>query len=126
MKKAKSIFPTHQFSRSLPDAREKFDTVVYLAVIEHVEDPVSFLRELAVFLNDGQLVITTPHPSVDWVHGLGAAIGLFSKHANEEHGDLLDQARLEMVGAQAGLKLEFYSRFLFGANQVAVYSKVVA
>lgn len=126
MKKAKNIFPTHQFSRSLPDAREKFDTVVYLAAIEHVEDPVSFLRELAVFLNDGQLVITTPRPSVDWVHGLGAAIGLFSKHANEEHGDLLDQARLEMVGAQAGLKLEFYSRFLFGANQVAVYSKVVA
>ena len=122
--KAKVMFPTHQFSRSLPNAREKFDTVVSLAVIEHVNDPVSFLRKLAEFLNDGHLVVTTPHPSVDWVHDLGSAIGLFSKHANEEHGDLLDQARLEMVGSQAGLKLDLYSRFLFGANQVAVYSKV--
>jgi SAM-dependent methyltransferase len=124
LQKAKSMFPAHQFSRSFPNTGEKFDTVVSLAVIEHVDDPVSFLRELAEFLNDGQLVITTPHPSVDWVHDLGAAIGIFSKHANEEHGDLLDQARLEMVGSQAGLKLDIYSRFLFGANQVAVYSKV--
>jgi 2-polyprenyl-3-methyl-5-hydroxy-6-metoxy-1,4-benzoquinol methylase len=125
LQKAKSMFPTHQFSRSLPNAGEKFDTVVSLAVIEHVEDPASFLRELSEFLNNGKLVITTPHPSVDWVHGLGATIGLFSKHANEEHGDLLDQTRLEMIGAQAGLKLDSYSKFLFGANQVAVYSKVV-
>jgi len=125
LQRAKSMFPTYQFSRSLPDARKKFDTVVSLAVIEHVNDPVSFLRTLAEFLNDGHLIVTTPHPSVDWVHGLGAAIGLFSKHANQEHYDLFNQTRLEMVGAQAGLKLNFYSRFLFGANQVAVYSKVV-
>jgi len=123
LQKAKSRFPAHQFSRSFPMSGEKFDTVVSLAVIEHVGDPVSFLRELAEFLNDGQLVITTPHPSVDWVHDLGSKIGLFSKHANEEHGDLLDQAHLKMMGFQAGLKLDIYSRFLFGANQVAVYSK---
>ena len=126
LQKAKSTFPTHQFSRSLPNTGEKFDTVVSLAVIEHVKDPVSFLRELAEFLSDdGQLVITTPHPSVDWVHHIGAAIGIFSKHASEEHEDLLDQARLDTVGTQASLKLDLYSRFLFGANQLAVYSKAV-
>lgn len=126
LQKAKSTFPSHQFSQSLPNAGEKFDTVVSLAVIEHVKDPVSFLRELAEFLrDDGRLVITTPHPSVDWVHHLGAEIGIFSKHASEEHEDLLDKARLEAAGAQAGLKLDLYARFLFGANQLAVYSKAV-
>ncbi len=125
LQKAKSMFPSHQFSQSLPNPGKKFDTVVSLAVIEHVEDPVSFLHDLSEFLNDGQLVITTPHPSVDWMHDVGAAIGIFSKHANEEHGDLLDQAHLEMAGFQAGLKLDLYSRFLFGANQLAVYSKIV-
>lgn len=125
LQKAKGSFPTHKFSRDLPNSAEKYDTIVSLAVIEHVDDPVNFLRTLSEFLNDGHLVVTTPHPSVDWIHGVGAAIGLFSKHANEEHGDLLDQVRLEMVGAQAGLKLKFYSRFLLGANQVAVYSKCV-
>lgn len=125
LQKAKAMFPDHKFSRCLPNANEKFDSVVALAVIEHVYDPVSFLSELATFLNEGHLLVTTPHPSVEWVHGLGATIGLFSKHANDEHGDLLDQARLEKVGAQAGLKLDFYSRFLLGANQIAVYSKLV-
>jgi SAM-dependent methyltransferase len=125
LQKASDMFPTYTFSRSLPNSQERFDTVVSLAVIEHVNDPVNFLSELAEFLYHGHIVITTPHPSVDWVHDVGAKIGLFSKHANEEHGDLLDKARLEKVGAQAGLRLEFYSRFLLGANQMAIYSKVV-
>lgn len=123
LQKAKDSLRNHQFVSSLPNSCEKFDTVVSLAVIEHVSDPVSFLCTLAEHLKDGYLIVTTPHPAVDRLHGFGAAIGLFSKHANEEHGDLLDRSRLEMVGAQAGLKLNFYSRFLFGANQIAVYSK---
>lgn len=125
LQKAKDSLKKHQFVSSLPNNLEKFDTVVSLAVIEHVSDPVNFLCTLAAHLEDGYLIVTTPHPSVDWVHSVGAAIGLFSKHADEEHGDLLDRSRLEMVGAQAGLKLNFYSRFLLGANQVAVYSKDV-
>jgi hypothetical protein len=98
-----------------------------LAVIEHLNDPVDFLHTLSkILLDDGRLVITTPHPSVEWIHSVGATIGFFSKHANEEHENLLDRGMLEKFGTQAGLKLEFYSRFLLGANQVAVYSKLVA
>jgi SAM-dependent methyltransferase len=126
LQQARLRFPTHQFVSGLPESTEKFDSIISLAVIEHVSDPAQFLRTLAGCLNDtptSRLLVTTPHPAVDWIHDLGASIGLFSKHANEEHEDLLDRAKLEIAGNQAGLKLVTYHRFLFGANQIAVYAK---
>jgi SAM-dependent methyltransferase len=126
LQRARSRLSNHRFVPALPDANEKFDTIVSLAVIEHVPDPSGFLASLAFHLAPSDascIVITTPHPTVDWIHDVGAAIGLFSKHANEEHEDLLDAAKLESIGVKAGLKLVTYRRFLFGANQLAVFKK---
>lgn len=123
---AQRRFAAHRFMSGLPDPSEKFDTVVLLAVIEHVDEPAALLGQLAGYLTDagsGRIVVTTPHPSVEWVHEYGAAMGLFSKHAGEEHKDLLDRAKLEQAGRQAGLALMSYSRFLLGANQIAIYAK---
>jgi SAM-dependent methyltransferase len=123
---AQFSFPEHRFVPSLSEAADTFDTIILLAVIEHVSEPAEVLRTLATHLYnsaDSRIVITTPHPLVGWVHKVGAAVGLFSKHANEEHEDLLNSSKLEMVGIQAGLQLVTYRRFLFGANQVAVFDK---
>lgn len=122
---AKQNFPEHKFSSRLPDASEKFDTVVSLAVIEHVSDPSKFLSDLAIHLKNknSKIIVTTPHPAVDWVHDFGASIGLFSKHANEEHEELLDKAKLEKTGESANLQMIMYKRFLFRANQIAVFEK---
>jgi hypothetical protein len=68
-------------------------------------------------------VCTTPHPKIDWIHDFGASTGFFSKHANEEHEELLDSDRLLDVGHAAGLSLRLYKRFLFGANQLAIYQE---
>jgi len=68
-----------------------------------------------------RIVCTTPHPSMDWIHDIGATLGLFSKHASDEHEDLLGYARLKATGEAAGLSLVTYKRFLFGANQLAVF-----
>lgn len=87
---------------------------------------LNFLRTLASYLNkseNARLIITTPHPSVGWIHVLGAAIGLFSKHANEEHEDLLDRVKLGMACTHADLNMILYRRFLFGANQITVFKK---
>lgn len=124
LNRARAYFPSHSFQNSLPSVEEKFDTVVSLAVIEHVPDPLIFLGNLAQNLKHdpaARIVITTPHPSVGWVHDVGAAIGLFSKHANEEHEELLDQSKLFDLGQRAGLVLLNYQRFLFGVNQLAVF-----
>lgn len=123
---ARIRFPTHRFSSSLPSDHERFDTVVALAVIEHVTNPAGLLQTLAHYLSESKsarLIVTTPHPSLSRLHELGASFGIFSRHASEEHKNLLDHKKLDEVGARAGLSLLCYRRFLWGANQLAVYGK---
>ncbi len=124
LRKAKNDFPRHRFLPALPDENETFDTVVALAVIEHVPYPAGFLQNVASYLNDtarSWIVLTTPHPSVDWIHGIGSAIGLFSHHAYEEHEVLLNKQKLHAIAEAAGLSMVVYKRFLLGANQLAVF-----
>lgn len=119
-------FPRHRFMSELPEISPQFDTIVALAVVEHFKNPSHFLQMLSPYLNslpESRVVLTTPHPLTALIHRAGATIGLFSKHANEEHEDLLDQKKLDSVGNQANLRLVSYQRFLFGANQIAVYAK---
>ncbi len=126
LKQAINGYPDHQFLATLDDNHEKFDTIISLAVIEHVKNPAAFLKDLASRLtadDKARVIITTPHPSMDWIHDVGSSLGFFSKHANDEHEDLLDKEKLNSVGQQAGLKFIEYKRFLFGANQLAVYAK---
>lgn len=123
---AKLAFPKHRFLPEFPTNKERFDTIVSLAVIEHVHDPKEFLSLLAAYLNDGsasQIIVTTPHPAVDWIHTLGAKIGLFSKHASEEHECLLDAQKLQNYGNGAGLRMFVYKRFLFFSNQLAIFQR---
>ena len=117
---ARQAFRHHRFTADFPDT-ERFDTVVALAVIEHLPEPWRHLAQWRSLLAEGgRLVLTTPHPSVDMVHTLGARLGIFSRHASEEHQDLLDRAGLVLAAGRGGLSVELYRRFLLGANQLAV------
>ncbi len=125
---AHRLFPQHRFTADLPP-EPAFDTVVALAVIEHVPDAGLFLRQLAANLAPGPaaaVVCTTPHPALGWVHALGARLGLFSRHASEEHHALLGRPRLRACADAAGLKLALYRRFLCGANQLAIFQPTEA
>lgn len=119
---ARKSFPEHRFVSNLSEVEGQFDTVVALAVIEHVADPAAFLQAARQFMvgSGAAIILTTPHPSVDWVHDLGARVGLFSSHASEEHEALLDGKALSQAADRAGLRVDRYRRFLFGANQIAV------
>jgi 2-polyprenyl-3-methyl-5-hydroxy-6-metoxy-1,4-benzoquinol methylase len=102
-------------------AGEKFDTVVGLAVIEHLPNPLGFLKDAAGSLaKGGRIVLTTPNPALDWAHGLGARIGLFARESHDEHQSLMKRGQLTDAAGAAGLVLTDYRRFLFGANQLAV------
>jgi hypothetical protein len=104
----------------------EFDTIVALAVIEHDSDPGAFLGELCLRLSDSQepaIVITTPHPYFETFHRWGAAVGLFSRSACEEHSEMLDSAKLEEMGKRVGLQVTRYERFLMGANQLVIYKR---
>lgn len=110
--------PGYAFQAEPPDGGS-FDTVAALAFIEHVPDPAGTLRELAGYLRPGgRLVLTTPHPNLEWVHTSGAKLHLFSPEAHEDHEDLIDQSRMRELLADTDLTLAGYRRFLLGANQL--------
>ena len=46
----RQTYPGHNFLSELPSPAEKFDTIISLAVIEHVKSPDIFLQDLAVRL----------------------------------------------------------------------------
>ena len=101
-----------------------FEGILLLAVLEHVADPAAVLSRLSPLLSpEGRIVATTPHPSGRWPLEAGAAVGLLSPHARDEHEMLLGRAALEEAGRSAGVSLVLYRRFLLGLNQLAVFSR---
>ena len=106
------------------EARAPFEGILLLAVLEHVPSPAEVLGRLSPLLSpSGRLIATTPHPSGRWPLEAGAALGLLSAHARDEHETLLGREALEEAGRGAGLVLVLYRRFLFGMNQLAVFSR---
>jgi 2-polyprenyl-3-methyl-5-hydroxy-6-metoxy-1,4-benzoquinol methylase len=105
-------------------ARAPFEGILLLAVLEHVPDPAVVLARLSPLLSpSGRVVATTPHPSGKWPLEAGAALGLLSAHAHDEHERLLGADELDAAGRGAGLALVVYRRFLLGMNQLAVFSR---
>jgi 2-polyprenyl-3-methyl-5-hydroxy-6-metoxy-1,4-benzoquinol methylase len=117
---ARQLHPGYQFVTELPKG-EKFDTVAAFAVIEHIKEPAAMLAQwVEALAPGGQIVLTTPHPRFEWIHTLGTKLGLFSNHAHDDHEDLIDRKLMAQLGAPAGVAIERYERFLFGANQLFV------
>ncbi len=105
-------------------SRAPFDAILALAVLEHLENPASLLESVEPLLApSGIVIITTPHPSGRHLLEFGAKLGFLSKHAQEEHEDLLGRKELEAAAQTAGLRVLRYERFLAGFNQLAVIGR---
>jgi SAM-dependent methyltransferase len=117
---ARAAYPGHTFVERLPESG-KFDTIVALALIEHLKRPQDALISWSKFLaEDGRIVLTTPHKAFRSVHDLGSRLGLFSQDAADEHETMFDRRSLDVLAGQSGLRVEHYKRFLGGANQLIV------
>ncbi len=120
LEEARRRHPRHGFAAT-PHGKGAFDTIAALAVVEHLSEPESWLREMRALLAPGGcLVLTTPHPAFRLIHDAGARAGLFSRDAAEEHERFFNRAALERLAASSGFRLALYRRFLLGANQLAV------
>jgi 2-polyprenyl-3-methyl-5-hydroxy-6-metoxy-1,4-benzoquinol methylase len=120
---ARTNHPGYRFDTSMPFEQRGFDTIASLAVVEHIADRVEFIRGLRLQLREGsasRIVLTTPHQSMEWIHAAGAKLGLFSRQANEEHEELLDERALRHLADQVECRLIRYRRFLLGANQLVI------
>jgi 2-polyprenyl-3-methyl-5-hydroxy-6-metoxy-1,4-benzoquinol methylase len=120
--RARRRFPRHEFYRRVPTGRA-FDTVVGLAILEHVSDPAALLAMWRTHLcAGGRVVLTTPHPLAARIHRAGAAMGLFSREADAEHQPFLGRTDIRLAADEGGLRLDRYHRFLLGLNQLAILS----
>ncbi len=122
----KSRFPEHRFQacnleREALDLDRRFDTILMLAILEHLEDPGFLLKQLPQYLEpDGRVIATTPTPVGGRIHGIGARFGVFYREALEEHKAFYGARGLERLFAAHGMQIVQYRKFLFGGNQLAV------
>lgn len=124
--RARAAHPEYRFAAAVPDG-ERFDTVAALAMIEHVADPGGMIATFAGLLEPGGwIVLTTPHPRLEWAHTVGAKLHLLSSEAHDEHEELLGRQRMQELVEPLGLRIAVYDRFLFGANQLFVLAPVKA
>jgi 2-polyprenyl-3-methyl-5-hydroxy-6-metoxy-1,4-benzoquinol methylase len=98
-----------------------FDTILIVAVLEHLKNPTSILTQVPNYLKPrGKVVITTPTPLGGFVHTLGTPLGLFYPEAAGEHEKFYTRDDLQTITRTSGLQVVSYSTFLFGLNQLLI------
>ena len=125
-------FPQHTFIQRDVDreplslGNSEFDTVLMVAVIEHLSAPERVITEVRNHMKPGsRLVITTPTVLGSAIHRGGARLGLFAHEAVADHkcvyggkslSDLLRRCRMDVVQ---------HTFFELGANQLCVSSPLL-
>ncbi|HPR64993.1 MAG TPA: class I SAM-dependent methyltransferase [Thermoanaerobaculia bacterium] len=95
--------------------------ILCLAVLEHLDDPLSFLKKCKPCMKEGgRVIITTPHPRTRLLHGWMSKMRLLSRHADEDHETFLHRPVLEKMAREAGYAVQEYTPFLMGMNQFIV------
>jgi 2-polyprenyl-3-methyl-5-hydroxy-6-metoxy-1,4-benzoquinol methylase len=119
-------FPEHQFiemdfeKQPLPNLG-KFDTILLLAVIEHLSNPVDLLNQVRhMLLPNGQLVITTPTPAAIGLHALLSKFHLTYKSAAEEHKSKFSPELLREILRDSRFDVKSQKPFLFGFNYLYI------
>lgn len=104
-------------------APESFDCITMLAMLEHVDDPTGLSRACYDLLKPGgRVVLTVPHPSVDYlVHAL-VWIGA-SDPADLEGHHGFDVNQTERLFTDAAFRLVVQVRFELGFNRLYVFEK---
>jgi SAM-dependent methyltransferase len=127
VEKLRKWFPDQEFhARDLDDdelalGSRRFDTVVLLAVIEHLAQPKKLLSQLPDHMRPkSRLLITTPTPFGDSVLRVGTKLGLFHPHGVTGHQAIYGEAQIAALLDGTGIRLIERHVFLFGGNQLLV------
>jgi len=128
--------PEHEFycfdieeeGKLLEIMRSQFDTIVLLAVIEHLKNPAALLRQCRSLLKpNGCIVISTPTPRGDkLMRAFKRAFGIKHEELEEysPHITNFDEQTLgSLLTSDNHLRVACYKKFEFGLNQLIVGSK---
>ncbi len=98
----------------------KRDTIVMLAILEHLNKPVETLKNLKKFISkNGNIIITTPNKYSEKILKIGSNLKIFMSEMNE-HKNHFSKKDLFDICRMAGTKVIHYSKFEFGFNHLIV------
>ena len=106
-----------------PMVGKSFDTIVTLAVVEHipVEDVYKIFESFKKQLRpNGKIILTTPTPRSKPILEALASIHILDKQNIEEHEHYWSQEELQNLATRSGLEIVHYEKFQLGCNQFAV------
>ena len=103
-----------------------FDTILSLAVIEHLEiaDVFKVIKMLKQHLNpNGIIILTTPSKLAKPVLEVMSISGLLDKENLKEHKHYWNKRELFELAKKSELNVRKYLKFQFGLNQLIVLKK---
>jgi SAM-dependent methyltransferase len=115
-------------SSKLPFQDKSFDTIVFLACLNHIPNRDAVLLEARRVLTDsGRLLITMPTPAISKVaHKWWEMLKLGEDWVRDWHEDEVygfNKAQIEALLSGAHLELIEHRRFLYGFNHLYVAAK---
>lgn len=110
--------------REAVSGEKPFDTILALALIEHLERPMDFLeRYVPLLAEGGAMVVTTPTRTGDRVHRVLQRLGIASPVVGEVHFHIYRLSDLKAILEGQGLNIVTARRFQIGMNQLVVGRK---
>ena len=120
-------FPQHTFiqrdvdTETLSLGNSQFDTVLMVAVIEHLSTPDRVIKDARNYMKpNSRLVITTPTVLGSAVQRVGAGLGLFAHEAVADHKCVYGRKSLNDLLGRCGMQVVLHAHFEPGANQLCV------
>lgn len=102
---------------------ESFDCIIMLATLEHVDDPIALGRACKNLLKPGgRLVLTVPHPFVDYIVHALVWVGA-SDPADLEGHHGFDVNQTERMFVDTGFRSVAQRSFELGLNRLYVFEK---
>ncbi len=129
LEQAKTRYPKHEFYQidleyeiiPEPLQNQQFQTIIMLAILEHLTNPKPILQQLKPLLsNNGIIIITTPTPVGHKVHDFGSRLGLFYREAADDHKSIWNKQQIDSICKHTSLKQSIHQTFQFGCNQLSV------
>lgn len=106
-----------------PMKNKTFDTIVVLAVIEHIPvgDVFDVFRSFTGKLRpEGMLLLTTPTPQAKRLLELMAFLNLLDRHNIREHKHYWTKTDICKLAEQNDFTVKAYRKFQWGFNQLAI------
>ena len=104
---------------------DKFDIVTCLAVLEHLNNPESLIKEAyRILRKNRKLIITTPSKLSKPILEFLAKLNLINKQHIKEHKNYFSKEDLRKMLNKAGFKDIKINSFEFGMNNLIIARKV--